>query len=94
MPLFAAVLLGYLPSISLKRPGKGIDICRQANKIYVSATAGKGNNFSLPVPIPNCYYISTLVLKQLAKNSDGFSPEFIIASLRGAASLYAPQQSQ
>ena len=39
LPTLCCVLLGFLPAIHLKRPGKGIEVIRQPNKLFVKATA-------------------------------------------------------
>jgi hypothetical protein len=91
LPIFASVLLGYLPAASFKRSTKGVEITRQANKLYIVASEGSGKRYSLPVPMAQCYLVSTLVLEQLEKLSGGLSPEFIIAGLRGASSLFVAE---
>lgn len=88
LPLLACVCLGYLPRTELKRPGKGILIERQANRIFVSATAGRGKIFALPLPIGQVFQVSALVLAQLQRHTGLNDGAMIIASLRGAASLF------
>ena len=90
LPILAAVCLGYLPKAQFKRPDKGIVVERQVNKLYVSATQGAGNNFSLPVPIGQSFQISALVLTQLQKQTELNDGHLLIAALRGSASLYQP----
>lgn len=88
LPLLACVFLGYLPKLELRRPGKGVLIERQTNRIFVSATAGSGNMFALPLPIGQVFQVSALVLGQLQKHTGLNDGTMIIAGLRGAASLF------
>ena len=90
LPILASVCLGYLPKAQFKRPDKGIVIERQVNKLYVSATQGAGNNFSLPVPIGQTFQITALVLAQLQKQTELSDGNLLIAALRGSSSLYQP----
>jgi len=93
LPIFASVCLGYLPRCEFKRPGKGIAIERQKGpkgKLYVSATMGKGNCPSLPVPIGQSTLISCLALSQLQKNTNLNDGSLLLAAIRGSAALYKP----
>lgn len=88
LPILAAVCLGYLPKAQFKRPDKGIVIERQVGKLYVCATQGAGNNFSLPVPIGQTFQIASLLLIQLQKQTQLNDGDLLIAALRGASSLF------
>lgn len=88
LPILASVCLGYLPKAQFKRPDKGIVIERQPNKLYVCATQGAGNNFSLPVPIGQTFQIASLLLIQLQKQTQLNDGDLLIAALRGSSSLY------
>jgi len=88
LPILASVCLGYLPKAHFKRPDKGIVIERQANKMYINATQGAGNNFSLPVPIGQAFQITALVLAQLQKQTELSDGSLLIAALRGSSALY------
>lgn len=88
LPLFAAMCLGFLPSVSFKRPGKGINIERQPNKLFVSATEGYGKAFALPVPIGQTFQLGALAIEQLRKQTFLQDDGLVIAALRGAAALY------
>ncbi len=88
LPILAAVCLGYLPKAQFKRPDKGIIIERQINKLYVCATQGAGNSFSLPVPIGQTFQIVSLLLIQLQKQTQLDDGNLLIAALRGSSSLY------
>lgn len=88
LALFAAVCLGYLPKVHFKRLTKGILWERQSNKLFVSATAGQGTAYALPIPIGQTFQIGSLALAQLQKQSPVSDGDLIIAALRGAAALY------
>jgi len=88
LPVFASVCLGYLPFCKFGRPGKGIEVKRQQGKLYFQATQGKGNIFSLPVPIGDTFNITCLVLTQLKKQTGIVDAELLLAALRGSAALY------
>lgn len=88
LPIVCSVLMGYLPRIHLKRPGRGIEMERQPNKIFVKASSGTGNLFVLPISIGDTFRLTSLLLKQLSKQSGLEDENLILAALRGAASLY------
>ena len=88
LPIYAAVLLGYLPRCQFKRPDKGIFIERQKGKIYYKGTAGMGNLFQVPVPIGTTFNMSQLVLKQLTAGLETSSSEFVLAGIKGSSALY------
>lgn len=88
LPLLCALVMGYIPALHLKRPGKGIEIERQDNKLFVKASSGSGNLFVMPVTIGDTFRLATLLLSQL-KQQAGFADEtLMLAALRGSASLY------
>jgi len=88
LPLVCCVLMGYIPSVHLKRQTKGIEIRRQKNSLYVKASSGKDNVFALPITIGDTFKLSTIMLKQLIKQTGLESETLVLAALRGAASLY------
>lgn len=88
LPVACSVLMGYLPSLHLKRPGKGIEIERQTNKLFVRASAGEGNLFMMPVTIGDTFRLSAIMLRQLTRQAGIGDETLILAALRGAASLY------
>lgn len=89
LPIMAAVCLGLLPSATFKRPQKGIRIERQPGRLFISATQGRGNAYSLPIPIGQVFHIGALVLKQLSEHTKLTDGSLLLASLRGAAALYS-----
>lgn len=93
LPMLCGVFLGFLPAIHLKRPGKGVEVTRQPNRIFVKATAGTGVNYLLPVTIGDTFRLSALCLQQL-KHQAGIADESaIVAALRGACALYSDSKS-
>ncbi len=93
LPELAAVCLGYLPKANFKRKTKGIEIIRQPNKLFVSASQGSGNVCALPVPIGQVFHVATLVLSQLQKQTGQHNPDLLVAALRGSAALYKSEPS-
>jgi hypothetical protein len=87
LPQLCAVLMGYLNSLHLKRPGKGIEIERQKGHLYLKASAGMGNMFVLPVQMGDAFRITALSLKQLVKQSGLTDETLVLAALRGCSSL-------
>ena len=87
LPVLCAVLMGYLPELHIKRPGKGIEVARQPDRLFIRATAGTGNLFMLPVTIGDTFRVSALLLSQLKKQSGLEDETLLLAALRGAASL-------
>ena len=88
LPVACSVLMGDIASLHIKRPGKGIEIERQANKLFVRASAGEGNLFMLPVTIGDTFRLSAIMLRQLTKQAGLSDETLVLAALRGAASLY------
>ena len=91
LPIYAAVLLGYLPKAEFKRHEKGLYIARQKSKIYYRGSAGVGNLFQLPVPIGKSFAMSQLVLKQLSADLEGACADFVLAGIKGSSALYQIQ---
>lgn len=87
LPILASVCLGYLPKCHFKRSDKGIEVERQKDKLFIRATAGQGNCFSLPVPIGHAFKVTSLVLRQLEKQSS-LSNSLLVSAIRGCAALY------
>jgi hypothetical protein len=87
LPVLCAVLMGYLQELHLKRPGKGIEVARQPDRLFIRATAGAGNMFMLPVTIGDTFRVSALLLSQLKKQSGLADETLLLGALRGAASL-------
>jgi len=86
LPLLCALLLGFQSSLKVQRPGKGIEFERQEGKLFIRASAGTGNLFSLPVTPGDCFRLSALCLRQLMSQS-GLGESLVLAALRGAATL-------
>jgi hypothetical protein len=84
---FACVLLGYLPKFKFSRPGKGIEVERQPERIFIKGTAGAGLVYALPLPAGRVFAVSTLVIGQLQAHFDAADTQVVLASLRGAAGL-------
>jgi len=91
LPIFASVMLGFLPKAKFKRKDKGILIERQEGKTFFSATQGIGKAYALPVPIGQSFKIADLVLSQLKAQSQCSDSDLILAALRGSSALYKRQ---
>lgn len=87
LPELCAVLLGYLPSLHLKRPGKGIEVIRQSHKLFVRASQGPGRLYVLPICIGDTFRLNTLFLSALKQQSGLEDETLILAALRGASTL-------
>ncbi|KZY73750.1 hypothetical protein A3740_03205 [Oleiphilus sp. HI0068] len=89
LPIYASVLLGYLPKAQFKRQDKGIFLERQKGKVYYRGTAGAGNLFQIPVPIGKSFNMSQLALSQLITGSDiELGSDCVLAALKGVSALY------
>lgn len=84
----SAVCLGYLPDFKCSRPGKGFEIKRQPNRMYINASAGKGVFHQLPISIGDTFQLSCLLLHQLKAQTPWIDENCLLASIRGAAGLY------
>lgn len=85
--LLAGFSLGLLPALHLKRPGKGIELTRQAGNLFVKATAGQGACYVMPVTPGDSFYVGSVVLTQLSANAPGLAPELVLAQIRSACAL-------
>lgn len=88
LPIYGAVMLGYLPRCEFKRPNKGIYIERQKSKIYYKGSAGMGNLYQVPVGIGKTFNISQLVLKQMCASMPDAKSDFVLAGIKGSSALY------
>ena len=87
LPELCAVLLGYLPSLHLKRPGKGIEVIRQSHKLFIRASQGSGRLYVLPVGMGDTFRLNALLLSALKQQSGLQDETLILAALRGAFTL-------
>lgn len=87
LTLLAGVFLGYAPNAHFQRPGKGIKIERQPSKVYLSASAGKGRIYGLPLNIGDSQRAADLVVYQLVQSSYTKSVESVLAGIRGSCGL-------
>jgi len=88
LPELCAVLMGYLPSLHLKRPGKGVEFIRQNQKMYVKASQGSGRLYTLPIGMGDTFRVGALLLNALKKQTRIDDDGILLASLRGSASLF------
>lgn len=88
LPIYAAVLLGYLPRCEFKRPDKGVFVERQQSKVYYRGSAGAGNLYQIPVPIGKTFNMSQIVLKQICSGFGSLNSDFVLAGIKGSSALY------
>lgn len=86
LPLFAGLLLGYLPSCEFKRQQKGIHIERQKGLLYFHAS--QSCNYALPVQPGDAFHLSTLTLSQLEKSAFEVDRTLMLAGLRASMHLF------
>jgi len=89
--LMCGILLGYAPKAHFQRPGKGIHLERQPDKVFISASAGQGNRFALPLNIGDTQRAADLLIHQLVRGSFTGSVESVLAGVRGACALLKSQ---
>jgi len=89
--ILAGICLGFAKAHHLQRPGKGIKIERQSGNLYMSASAGKGNLFALPMNVGDTARLADFALMQLARSSFTGSMEAVLATVRGACALLRDQ---
>lgn len=87
LPLLCATFMGYMPSLQIKRPGKGIELMRQPGGIYIKASAGRGALYVLPANVGDSFRLCALFLRQLKLQSGLSSETLLLAALRGSTSL-------
>lgn len=85
--IVTGILLGYAQSLQCGRPGKGINIARQPGKVYVSASAGSGQIFGVPLTVGDTAKACDFMLSRLVVGSFTGSIEGCIATIRGACAL-------
>ncbi len=86
LPLFAGLLLGYLPACEFKRQQKGIQVKRQKNSLYFHAS--QSCSYALPVHPGDAFHLSTLTLSQLEKSAFEVDRTLMLASLRASMHLF------
>lgn len=89
LPLLAGIGLGLLPKVHFKRPDKGIQIQRQANKLYCTASAADGRKAALPIAIGDAQRLTEFALAILLRGSFSGDAQLVMAALRGSCALYA-----
>ena len=93
LPILCGVLSGLLPRLHFQRPGKGIKIERQDNKVFVHASQGKEHIYALPVNIGDTFRLTAFALNRL-KEQSGLNGDNLTLALRGACALYKPLNPQ
>ena len=87
LPMVCSVLLGYQSTVHLKRPGKGIELIRQTDNLFIRGSQGVGNLFALPAQPGDVFRLSAFLLQQLKKQCGLDSETVMLAALRGAKFL-------
>lgn len=85
------IMLGYAQSLQCGRPEKGINIARQPGKVYVSASAGSGQIYGVPLSVGDTARVADFLLARITLGSFTGSVEASIASVRGACALLRNQ---
>jgi len=84
LPNVCSVLLGYQNEVHLKRPGKGIELIRQPENLYIRGSQGIGNLFALPASSGDVFRLSAFLLQQLKKQCGLESETMMLAALRAS----------
>lgn len=85
--IVTGIFLGYAPKIQCGRPDKGINVARQTGKVYLSASAGSGKIFGVPLDVGDTAKAADFFLARLIAGSFTGSVDAILASVRGACAL-------
>lgn len=88
LAILCATLLGYLPKCEFKRARKGVAIERQANRVYMRASASDRSLVNIGLDIGNTTQLSALALSRFSLQQPQTAPELLLASIKGAAALY------
>ena len=85
--LVTGIMLGYAQAHQCGRPDKGINFTRQPGKVYVSASAGAGQMFGLPLNPGDTAKAADFLIARIVSGSFTGSVDACIASVRGACAL-------
>lgn len=91
LPVVAAVLCGVLPSCEFKNHGedntKGFSIERQqGGKFYIKVFAKNSGVRGVPVMAPDAFYVASLIMRQLQKESPWLDGTSLMSLIRATQS--------
>lgn len=81
------IFLGFAPKAYFARPDKGIQVERQPGKVYLSASAGSGCIYGLPLTPGDIFRAADFFIARIVEMSLTKDVSAAIASVRGACSL-------
>ncbi len=93
LPLFCGLMLGYLPSLAIKRGTKGVELHRQQRDakndpgLFIYASAGRASQHRLLVPTGIMAKISALALSRFTEDL-GVEAGIALPAIRAACSLH------
>ncbi len=85
--IVTGIMLGYAQAHQCGRPEKGINISRQQGSVYVSASAGAGQMFGVPLKPGDTARAADFLLARIVSGSFTGSIDACIASVRGSCAL-------
>ncbi|MBV0934145.1 hypothetical protein [Marinobacterium weihaiense] len=91
LTVITGIMLGYAQTLQCGRPDKGINLSRQPGKVYVSASAGSGQIYGVPLTVGDTAKAADFLLARVTLGSFTGSVEASIASVRGACALLRNQ---
>lgn len=93
LPLFCGLMLGFLPSLAVRRGTKGVELTRQKREgrnepgLFVSATAGRAHQHRLLVPTGIMAKIGALALSRFTQEL-GVEASLAMPAIRAACALH------
>jgi len=81
------IFFGFTPKAHFARPDKGIQIERQPGKVYLSASAGSGRIYGLPLTPGDVVRAADFFIARIVEMSLTKDVSAAIASVRGACAL-------
>lgn len=93
LPVFTAVMLGYLPAVRFDNHGdlgKWVEVINQGKSFFFKLGGKDMPMFTIPVPVQEAFMIGTLALGQYTRNFHGMSHEASLSIIRSMSDqLYA-----
>lgn len=93
LPLFCGLMLGYLPTLAVRRGTKGVELTRQRRDgrnepgLFVNATSGRDHQHRLLVPTGIMAKIGALALSRFTQDL-GVEASLAVPAIRAACALH------
>lgn len=91
LSLFVAVMMGWIPSISMANHGpnkdKTLEMADQGNSLFIKLRQAK-RAIAVPMPAEEVFTVATLALKMLVRNSPELDSQTLMLVVKRAAAMH------